>query len=176
MLKTTAAFVLAAGAWAVAAQVAPPHTTAPAPPDAGAGARINPDLLRKAWSARWIAAPDGQPFAYGVYHFRKTLELPSPRSSFVVHVTGDNRYQLFVNGRRVVWGPARGDLNHWRFETIDLAPHLKAGPNVLAAVVWNFAQFAPEAQISNQTGFLLEGDTGSEQLADTNATWKAVEN
>ena len=26
-----------------------------------------------------------------------------------------------VNGRRVVWGPARGDLNHWRFETVDLA-------------------------------------------------------
>jgi hypothetical protein len=112
---------------------------------------VNPDLLAKTWPARWIAAPGAQPFSYGVYHFRKTFDLPAAPSRFIVHVTGDNRYQLFVNGTRVVWGPARGDLNHWRFETMDLAPHLKAGRNALAAVVWNFAQFAPEAQLTSQT-------------------------
>jgi alpha-L-rhamnosidase len=138
--------------------------------------QVNPDLLAKGWPARWITVPNAQPFAYGVYHFRKTFDVPAVPSRFLVHVTGDNRYQLFVNGRRVVWGPARGDLNHWRFETIDLAPHLKAGRNVLAAVVWNFAQFAPEAQISNQTGFLLQGDAAAERVADTNATWKAIPN
>jgi hypothetical protein len=37
----------------------------------------------------------------------------------------------------VPWGPARGDLLHWRFETVDLSPHLMAGRNILAAVVWN---------------------------------------
>ena len=62
------------------------------------------------------------------------LPLPAGRSTlrekparFVVHVTADNRYQLFVNGARVAWGPARGDLDHWRYETLDLAPYLKAG-------------------------------------------------
>jgi len=66
--------------------------------------------------------PNTSPFDYGVYHFRKTFDLQSKPASFVVHVTGDNRYQLFINGERVAWGPARGDLNHWRFETVDLAP------------------------------------------------------
>jgi hypothetical protein len=109
-----------------------------------------------------------------VYHFRKTIELSSVPSAFAVHVTADNRYQLFVNGRRVAAGPARGDLNHWRYETLDLAPHLQAGRNVLAAVVWNFAQYAPEAQLTNQTGFLLQGDTQAERSVDTNASWKAI--
>ena len=135
---------------------------------------INPDLLTKAWSARWITVPNAQPFAYGVYHFRKAFDVTAVPSTFVIHVTGDNRYQLFVNGTRVVWGPARGDLNHWRFETVDLAPYLKPGRNVLAAVVWNFAQYAPEAQLTNQTGFLLQGDGDAERVVDTNASWKAL--
>src|SRR4051794_13759049 len=83
--------------------------------------RINPELLYKQWSARWIAPPAAPPTAYGVYHFRRVFDLASKPVSFVVHVTGDNRYQLFVNGERVVEGPARGDLMHWRYETVDLA-------------------------------------------------------
>jgi len=97
--------------------------------------RINPELLTKVWSARWITVPNTSPFDYGVYHFRRIFELPARPSSFVIHITGDNRYQLYVNGERIVWGPARGDLNHWRFETVEIAPHLKPGKNVLAAVV-----------------------------------------
>src|ERR1051325_1495115 len=87
--------------------------------------RINPELLTKSWSASWITVPNVSPFDYGVYHFRRTFELQSKPASFVIHVTGDNRYQLFINGHASVWGPARGDLNHWRFETIDIAPYLK---------------------------------------------------
>jgi len=171
-MRRFAAAAIAFGVWTPAVESQP----TPAATGGTQDARINPDLLAKAWPARWITVPNAQPFAYGVYHFRKTFDVPAVPSRFLVHVTGDNRYQLFVNGRRVVWGPARGDLNHWRFETIDLAPHLKAGRNVLAAVVWNFAQFAPEAQISNQTGFLLQGDAAAERVADTNATWKAIPN
>ena len=116
--------------------------------------------------------PGADPYWYGVYHFRKTLELPAKPARFVVHVSGDNRYQLFVNGERVAWGPARGDLFHWRYETVDLANHLAPGKNVIAAVVWNMGQWAPEAQITLQTGFVLQGDSAAEEAADTNATWK----
>src|SRR6185369_12067022 len=67
----------------------------------------------------------------------------------------------------------RGDLFHWRYETVDLAPYLVAGKNVLAALVWNFGDLAPEAQVTCQTGFLLQGDTEAEKAADTDNTWKA---
>src|SRR5579863_9581544 len=95
-------------------------------------------LLRQAWSAKWISAPGAPRTEYGVYHFRKTIDLAGVPSTFVIHASGDNRYQLFVNGRRIASGPARGDLFHWRYETVDAAQYLRAGHNVFAAVVWNF--------------------------------------
>jgi hypothetical protein len=109
-----------------------------------------------------------------VYHFRRDFELAAKPATFVVHVTADNRYQLYVNGERVSWGPARGDLYHWRYETVDIASHLKAGKNVLAAVVWNYSTSAPEAQITNETGFLLQGDGTAERVVDTGKLWKCI--
>lgn len=138
--------------------------------------KINPELLSQRWSASWITVPGVSPYDYGVYHFRRTFDLESKPQSFVVHVTGDNRYQLFVNGERVVWGPARGDLFHWRYETVDIAKHLKSGKNVLAAVVWNFGQYSPEAQVTNQTAFLLQGNSKEERVVDTNKNWKCFRN
>jgi len=134
----------------------------------------NPDLLTHSWSAKWVAPANVSLLDYGVYHFRRTFELPSRPASFVVHVTADNRYQLFVNGERVARGPARGDLFHWRYETVDIAPHLKAGKNVLAAVVWNFGEESAEAQLTYQTGFLLQGDTKAERIAETSKSWKCM--
>ena len=118
--------------------------------------------------------PGVSAFDYGVYHFRKTLHLPEKPAHFVVHVSADNRYELFVNGRRVSTGPARGDLFHWRYETLDLAPYLASGRTVLAALVWNFAELAPEAQMTDRTGFLLQGDSNAESAANTGRSWKAV--
>ncbi|HEU0138143.1 MAG TPA: hypothetical protein VFQ79_00455, partial [Bryobacteraceae bacterium] len=131
----------------------------------------NPELATQFWSAHWISVPGTPPSAYGVYHFRRAFELASKPGSFLIHVSADNRYQLFVNGERTAWGPARGDLFHWRYETVDIAPLLRPGRNVLAAVVWNFGEHAPQAQVTNETGFLLQGDTERERIADTNAEW-----
>jgi alpha-L-rhamnosidase len=72
-------------------------------------------------------------------------------------------------------GPARGDLAHWRYETFDLGPMLKPGANVLAATVWNFGIYAPVAQISDRTAFLVEGDTAAEAVANTDASWMVEE-
>jgi len=134
---------------------------------------INADLMTKVWKASWIRHPDGPAHEFGVFHFRKTFTLAAAPQQFVIHVSGDNRYELFVNGRRVATGPARGDLNHWRFTTLDIAPQLQAGKNVLAAVVWNYADLAPMAQMMNETGFVLQGDGAAEALVNTDASWKA---
>src|SRR5450631_4289850 len=133
-------------------------------------------LLRGVWTARWIAAPKAPRTEYGVYHFRKTFDLAARPERFLVHASGDNRYQLFVNGQRAAWGPARGDLFHWRYETVDIAGFLQPGKNVLAAVVWNFGENAPEAQITLETGFVLQGDSEAERVADTGPTWKSTRN
>ena len=136
----------------------------------------NPDLLRESWRAKWITHPDGPQREFGVFHFRKPFRLEKIPANFVIHASGDNRYELYVNGERVLAGPQRGDLFHWRYETLDIAPHLKAGKNVLAAVVWNYAEQAPMAQLTHETGFLLQGDGAAEQIANTNGSWRCYRN
>ena len=44
---------------------------------------------------------------------------------------------------------------------------------MLAAVVWNYAEFAPMAQMMNETGFVVQGDGADEALVNTDASWKA---
>ncbi len=135
---------------------------------------VNPDLLTHEWSARWIAVPGEPGNSHGVYLFRKSVNLKTVPETFVVHVSADNRYKLYVNEKLVSIGPARGDLYYWNYETVDLAPHLIAGGNILAAQVWNEAEYKPEAQISWRTGFILQGNTAAEEIVNTGETWKCV--
>lgn len=84
---------------------------------------MNPTLLKNYWDAHWITCPDVPARAYGVYHFRKTFSLSEAPKKFLIHVTADNRYRLFVNGKAVGRGPARGDLYNWNFDTYDIASY-----------------------------------------------------
>lgn len=136
---------------------------------------VNSRWLNGPWEARWISCPGVPARAYGVYHFRKTFSLAQIPRHFIIHVSADNRYLLFVNGRQVGRGPARGDLYNWNFESYDIASDLQAGTNSLAALVWNMGEYAPVAQISNQTGFLLQGDGTAEQGVYTGRGWKVLD-
>ena len=124
--------------------------------------------------ASWVAVPDAPAREYGVYHFRRTFELDRKPAAFVVNVSADNRYKLYVNGEEAAVGPARGDLRNWRYDPLDIARYLHAGRNTLAAVVWNFAEMAPVAQITSRTGFLVEGASPAERIVDTGPNWKCV--
>jgi len=131
---------------------------------------LNPNLVASKWAASWIASPTASPRAARVFYFRRELTLASVPPHYWVHVSADSRFLLHVNGHYAAEGPARGDLFHWRFETVDLAPLLHPGENLLAAVVWNFGESAPVAQMSNRTGFLMQGDTPAEAAVNTGPT------
>ncbi|HLX90592.1 MAG TPA: alpha-L-rhamnosidase N-terminal domain-containing protein, partial [Puia sp.] len=127
------------------------------------------------WHARWIAFSERGGNDFGVFHFRKTITLPDKPESFVINISADNRYRLFVNGISVCTGPARSDLANWNFETIDIAPFLHKGENIIAATVWNFGEYRPYSQISYQTAFIIQGNTEKEFIINTNKTWKAIQ-
>ena len=126
------------------------------------------------WAARWIGHPTASPRAFGVFHFARTLSLTEVPDSLPVYVSADPRYRLYVNGDWVAAGPARGDLLHWRYRRLDLAPHLRPGENVIAATVWNFGEHAPAAQISSQTAFLLQAGGGFGDSLDTGPAWRVL--
>jgi len=136
--------------------------------------KVNPQLFKSSWPAFWITTNDAQQREYGIYHFRKVFLLPASviPKSFLIHVTADNRYRLFVNGKPVCSGPARGDLFNWFYETIDIAPYLTEGENTITALVWNMGTLAPVAQVSNQTAFLVQGNSATEKMVNTDASWK----
>ncbi len=124
-----------------------------------------------AWQARWITHPTVALREPAVLHFRRSLQLDAKPSHYLVHVSADNRFILYVNGHRVGDGPARGDLPHWRYETFDLAEYLAAGANLVTATVWNFGIYAPVAQITDRTAFLVQGDGPAEAAIDTPSQW-----
>jgi alpha-L-rhamnosidase len=139
---------------------------------AGAQGNDAPEVTaRTHWSAQWISHPTAPLREAITLHFKKAIEIKAVPPHFVVHVSADNRFVLYLNGERVGDGPARGDLNHWRYETFDLGPMLRVGANTLAATVWNFGVYAPVAQFSDRTAFLVEGDTKAEAEANTNSSW-----
>jgi alpha-L-rhamnosidase len=123
------------------------------------------------WKASWITHPTAPLREPIVLHFRRSLQLETRPARYIVHVSADNRFILYVNGQRVGDGPARGDLAHWRYETFDLAPYLTAGANLVTATVWNFGIYAPTAQITDRTAFLLQGDGAPEADVSTPKGW-----
>jgi hypothetical protein len=135
------------------------------------------DPNHRAWKASWITHPTAPLREPIVLHFRRTLTLGSIPATYMVRVSADNRFILFVNGARVGDGPARGDLTHWHYERFDLAPLLKPGENLIAATVWNFGVYAPIAQMSDRTAFLLESEATGDADISTPKGWQVeIEN
>ncbi len=116
-----------------------------------------PIEVRASGADGWITHPDAGSTPV-VLHFRREIELQRRLKSLPVQVTADNRFVLYVNGARVASGPSAGTAESWRVSSVDLAPHLRRGPNVIAAVVWNFGDAAPMAQHIVATGFRLTGE------------------
>jgi len=136
---------------------------------------VDPIYLQNQWKASWIMVPGANPTGYGVYLFRKNIELTTVPKSFPVYVSADNRYKLYVNEKLVALGPAKSDLSHWKFDIVDLAPFLISGKNIISANVWNEAEYRPEFQISFMAGFILQGGTNDSQILNTDRTWRCIQ-
>jgi hypothetical protein len=129
------------------------------------------------FSASWISAEDIELKEHNVIHLRNTIEFEKVPESFKVKISADNKYRLFINGEYICQGPGRSDLEHWYFQTIDLAKYLKTGKNVIAAEVVNFGPRRGFSQLSHLTAFFMEGETEAENIVNTgNPGWKAINN
>lgn len=129
-------------------------------------------VQQKTWKAYWISMPDENLSQYGVYEFQKQLKLESVPAEYNVQVSADNRYKLYVNDQLVSVGPSLGDLQHWFYYTINLAPYLKSGANTVRAIVWNDGNQKAVHQFSASTAFILNGTDKVSQKLNTNPSWK----
>lgn len=103
--------------------------------------------------------------------FRQTFAAKS--SPLRLHVSADERFELFLDGARIARGPDRGDVEHWSYATYDLA--LPPGQHRLEALVWSIGPYQPVAQLTWRGGFILraEGDYDT-ALTTGKAPWEVA--
>ncbi len=132
------------------------------------------DRNTEIWSGMWITVPGMDPHEYSVSYYRKDIVLDTVPDEYIIHVTGDNRYKLYVNDALVSVGPARGDYWHWKVSRVDLSSYLHTGHNVVAAMVCNYGKETPCAVFSLATGLLIDGE-GEASALNTDETWLCIE-
>ncbi len=127
-------------------------------------------ITRGIWPCQWIGCRDaGEPPFVTAYRKRFVLDQDV---MLRVHVSADERYELFLDGERVGRGSERGDKNHWFYETYDF--QVKKGTHVIVARVWSLGTMAPYAQMSVHPGFILSPEGEFIELLGTGiAEWEA---
>ena len=131
-------------------------------------------IFANAPEAVWIALSDMPADSFSASFTHAELSI-SPRNpiDYLGHVSKDNRYRLYVNGTQVSSGPQRSDVMHWRYETVDIAPRLRAGTNAIAAVIWNWGPRHPVGQHSILAPHSFSrADSPREAVVNTGAGWK----
>ncbi len=153
------------------------------------------EVFARRWHARWIWAtktpltlsPSLEPgvdqsAAAGTVLFRRTVELDRTPTTSPCRLTADSRYVLWVNGAEVAAGPVRGNPRRLRYDTVDLAPYLRPGPNTLAVMARRYPlptawwMPAPASYGLGGGAFLLEAQLDPEENAwlVSSAAWRCL--
>ena len=121
----------------------------------------DPSWIRRAcWPARWITPVDPNPPLVAGYRLQFSCDEPSEGR---LHVSADERFELYLDGQLVGRGPDRGDPAHWTFHSYDVT--FEPGTHWIAARVWSLGEEAPFAQLSSGHGFLLAAEAFTGDLA-----------
>lgn len=121
----------------------------------------------------WTSLPydDTEP---GFCYFRKAMELFQLPAKAICRISADSRYCFYVNGRLLSRGPCKGDGQVWFYDEVDLAPLLKKGENVLAAIVLRYPPSLGKGNRSvwrsEKPAFAMRGMP--EEEWNTDSAWK----
>ncbi|RKY74549.1 MAG: hypothetical protein DRQ14_01630 [Candidatus Latescibacterota bacterium] len=112
------------------------------------------------WKAQWIWAQEGIGSKNLYLCFRKSFNIPGQVAQASACCTADSMYKLYINGKFVGRGPARGDRFHRSYDRYNLTPLLVKGKNEVLAVVHYRGEDTYDG-VSVRGGFLfqLEGRT-----------------
>lgn len=90
------------------------------------------------WKAKWIwDESEEHPRNYWLA-FRKTFNKPEDIDYAVLNITADSRYVVYINGRRLSFGPVRSWPFEYSYDTYYVKDYLVSGKNVIAVLVTHF--------------------------------------
>jgi alpha-L-rhamnosidase len=121
--------------------------------------------------ARWIWYPSGRTLQNTFILFRKEITLEREPVTAKGWIIADSRYQLFVNGQRIQWGPAPADPRWQEADPVDITSYLKPGKNVIACQVL-FYGTGDGTSPFGFPGFLMKLDIDGKEFI-TDKSWKA---
>ena len=91
-----------------------------------------------------------------------------------IHVSADERFELYLDGVRIARGPDRSDVEHWAYATYEIK--LAPGQHRLEALAWSIGPFAPCAQLTWRGGFILKAEGAyDKQLTTGRAAWDVAQ-
>jgi hypothetical protein len=123
------------------------------------------------WPAWWVA-PQGSLEPPLVFAARCRFQTETGHAPIRIHVSADERFELYLDGQLVARGPERGDFNNYFFQSYDLRD-LPRGDHLLTARVWAMGDAAPIAQLSAGPAFLLAAEGPWGDLLSTGiAAWE----
>lgn len=123
--------------------------------------------------AAWVWHPDCADEAPAVLRFRNAFILDS-ETTLRVHVSADERYELYLDGEFLSKGPDRSDPEHWSFATYDLV--LPPGEHLFEAWCWKIGRTLqmPLAQMTLGAGFIFRAEGALAQALDTPGRWQTA--
>jgi hypothetical protein len=124
--------------------------------------------------ARWIWYPSERTLPNTVLHFRKTFRVSGDLSAAKGWIVAESRYQLFVNGQRVQFGPAPNDPRYSEADPIELKSYLQKGDNCIGVEILYFG-YGDGTWPIGKPGFIFRLDMMDDQGGGTqlvsDASW-----
>ena len=139
------------------------------------------------WQGKWIWTSDAVPTSGQVGQFinmRKTFTLKKVPDSAVSRIAVQSRYWMWINGEMVVYegqlnmGP---DKNSWYYDTVDIAPYLKEGENIIAILGAYYAHQSASTKPTKNPALLFDAEFFAGALAKgtrlvSDESWKVILN
>lgn len=111
------------------------------------------------WQASWIWLRAGPPDPRNAYvHVRGTFDLDTETLPERVRclITAEGAYKLWLNGRYVGRGPAKGTAKSQYYDRYTIDSFLRRGRNVVAALVFNYGLDTLSYRRRGKAGFICE--------------------
>jgi hypothetical protein len=123
------------------------------------------------WSA---SAPAG---TQAYVAFRKSFELKTkPEQPARLDIFADSRYLLWVNGEQILRGPCRFNPKRPEFDSLDVAPFLRPGKNVLTVLVHHYAGAVNGRIMQHAPGLTARLAVGGKEILRTDTSWRCSKN
>lgn len=135
------------------------------------------DASQADWQARWISCANCPGDANSWIAFQKKVDLEAVPAELPARIAADSKYWLWINGRMVVnegglkRGPAPGD---GYYDTVDIAPFLQTGENVISVLLWYFGRVGRSHMGSGIPAMIFEAVGGGVRVL-SDPSWSAVQ-